>query len=672
MKKFFKGLFAGTIVILIIAFVMFLIFSDSDDYARISDVNYQAIVVDEEFSNGKVLITERITFDVHASSKDNLFWELWRELPEAYYDGVLVSYNVLSVKEIFDDNSELVYEESPRLYWDDEDFIDDSGVLGPNKYYHSEGPYDDYYFYESLIFYVDGIYRDTVTFEIVYEMFNATLRYNDSTELYLAMYSGDTSKYLKSFNAEILIPQDKMAKDGNYSAYTYGTNAHEFDFIESDNLYPGYHTFKFELDEDDLKFKAYNDYIEFALITYNEDKHVFSQFASENYYYYDDMLFYINNSQKEYEELPALYLQRKKTTFSFVAILSGIIVLIFTIIYQGFRRKYKLYKPTIELDYFRDIPSDLDANFARSLVFSHKAYEDDSDGFAAAMLSLAYKKYIDVKVNDEKKQMRSNNFNIVVIDNVEYEREPLSLVEKQYYDLISRHAKNEEISLNNFQKKISEDYEYTNTFVQQTKKAITKIGVDDGYFQIANYKMPQKNLTGTGIFMLIAGVVIMIVGNISIMNTRLDLAFGSFFLLGTTLIILGIYSIRKAKDYVLLTQYGVDEYTKWKGLYDFLNNETLMVERGVLELAIWEKYLIYATAFGISEKVIKALKVVMPKEMIESSPILSNRIYYTRSFRTSTHSFTSTAKTASYTYRSGGHSGYGGGGRGGGGGGGGH
>lgn len=96
------------------------------DYARITDVDYKAVLVDEPGSNGKVVVTEKLTFDIHAASKNNLFWELWRDLPESYIDGVKVDYQVNSVKQILDDGSEVVYEESPKLYWNDSDYTNTS------------------------------------------------------------------------------------------------------------------------------------------------------------------------------------------------------------------------------------------------------------------------------------------------------------------------------------------------------------------------------------------------------------------------------------------------------------------------------------------------------------------------------------------------------------------
>lgn len=52
----------------------------------------------------------------------------------------------------------------------DSDYLSSSTLYGPGKWYHSEGPYSEYSRqYECLLFYVDGIYRENITFEIEYE-----------------------------------------------------------------------------------------------------------------------------------------------------------------------------------------------------------------------------------------------------------------------------------------------------------------------------------------------------------------------------------------------------------------------------------------------------------------------------------------------------------------------
>ena len=83
--------------------------------------------------------------------------------------------------------------------------------------------------------------------------------------------------------------------------------------------------------------------------------------------------------------------------------------------------------------------------------------------------------------------------------------------------------------------------------------------------------------------------------------------------------------------------------------------------------------MVYATAFGISDKVIQAISIRCPEAA--SSPVLSNNYYRSTSFRHSGRAFRSAVHSGAhggYSGGGGGGFGYGGGGRGGGGGGGGH
>ena len=655
------------------------------DYARITDVDYKAVLVDEPGSNGKVVVTERLTFDIHAASKNNLFWELWRDLPESYIDGVKVDYQVNSVKQILDDGSEIIYDESPKLYWNDSDYINTARGYGPGKWYHSDGPYNESARnYECVFFYVDGLYREKVTFEIEYEMNNAALRYGDCSELYLSLYSEETIKHLESYKAQILIPDEDMPRSGNYDAYTYGTNSNRFPFTESDTKNLGYHTFSFELDKSDLRFRPYNEYIEFSLISYGADSHIFTDYASRNYYYNDYVLNELRQEQAEYDATPENY---KKAKFIVLLIcLAGVVIIIRYDIKKDkkMRKEHIFYEPAMQIKYFRDIPSNLDPVFASNLVFcKNKERKNDSDGYSSIMLSLVRKGYIELTRIDEQKDWTSNNVKIIVKhqptpimndllepQTIESEKpETLTPTEELYFNLIIRHSHGNEISVKDFQAKVSIDYENTNTFVKNIENSVVNIGVSQGYFQKADYEQPKRQTKSLSTAHGILGVILITLVNLILYQTHLDLAFGAFFILGIAFIFSSLYLRRLSKKYVLLTQFGEDEYAKWKGLYDFLNSETLMKERTVIELPIWEQYLVYATAFGISEKVITALKIRCPD--MEMSPMLSNPYYRSRSFHYSCRSFRSVTRTASHIARSGGyggHGGYGGGGRGGGGG----
>ena len=680
-----------------------------NDYARITDMEYKAVVVDEPGSQGKIVVTERITFDVHAASRSNGFWELWRDLCENYVDGVKVHYNVNSVKQIMPDGTEILWTESPKLYWYDSDYT--SSKYGPGKWYHSEGPYNEYYRrYECLLFYINNVYREEMVFEIEYEMYNAVLRYNDCSDLYISMYSGDTAKYLKSFKGEILIPEKDMPAQGNYKITTYGTNAGSFQVAESSMENPGYYTFSFDLDEDDLKFRKYNNYIEFDLVSFGADKHIFAEHASINDYTYDNVLETIYEEQEEYTKDITKFKTIKFVLFVICVACATLVVFDGKKKIAELRASYPFYIPDAPENYqYRDIPSDLDPKFASDLVFCKDKKKPDNDAsvYSALLLSLARKSYLDMQETAQSKDVFikiDEDECLAELEDLETFAEidprkpfepfeqhpPLTLCEKYYLDLLKRHATDRCITMNALQRRISTDYDYMYTFEENIKRSTINNGILLKYFLKADYQEPQRKLADVAKTSFIYGAITLFV-NLATYQTRLDLMFGGLILLGLAFIAKGLYLKSQSHKYVLLTKKGEEEYRKWRGLYNFLKSDTLINERTFVELPLWEKYLVYATAFGISEKVINAIKIRCP-EVVNTQSIVQNN--YCRSGRIHIHSrsiHTSVRSSASHyrsmrsgSYgggysggysggRSGGFSGgYGGGGRGGGGGGGGH
>ena len=677
MKNIFKTILYfivwTPITVIIILIGMFTVFEETGknpfDYVRITDVDYKAVILDE--GTGKILVTERLTFKIHAASRSNLFWELWRDLPEKIVDGLKVDYQVLSVKQIIAGREPIYFAESPKLYWDDRDFVNTAGGLGPGKWFHSKGPYSERLRqYECVLMYVDGLYRETVVFEIVYIMNNAVMRYGDCSELYLTLYSEDTIKYLNSFKGQILVPLDIMPRAGNYNAFTYGTNSHSFPFSESTSKNPGFHTFYFGLDESQLKFRPYNQYIEFVLLAYGPDKHLLTQNAPQNHYFTKDVLPEMNLEQLKYENLPIRFRNIKLAVFTLLVLGAALATLYVCKKDEKMRRNYTFFNSPGDIIFFRDIPSELDPNFAATLVFCrHKMKDRMTNIYSAILLSLVHKDYLRLVRFNNTKDWEPNNINMIINFN-NHDLKPPSLTEAQYFNLINRHAQNGMICMKEFQWKVSCDYGYTDNFVKHIEKAITTIGVSQKYFQVADFQHPRKEIKSVALIYNIIGVLLVTVGSFASYQTRLDLIFGAPFIVAAVLFINALILRKKAKKYVLLTQFGEDEYAKWRGLYEFLNSETLMDERNVPDVVIWEQYLIYATAFGISEKVAKALAA--SRIDVSQSKVLNTGYYRTRHFYNHGRAFSSATRTASFTAGSGGHGGYGGGGRGGGGGGGGH
>ena len=134
-----------------------------------------------------------------------------------------------------------------------------------------------------------------------------------------------------------------------------------------------------------------------------------------------------------------------------------------------------------------------------------------------------------------------------------------------------------------------------------------------------------------------------------------------------TSIACAVYCFKIARRYNTLTQKGTDEKEAWKGLKNFMEDFSMLDKKEVPELVLWEKYLVYATAFGISDKVLKQLKVVYPQitdEQFMSSYgysylyLMSNRNFSNTFVRSINNSVISAYNFANYSSGSGGGGGF--------------
>jgi len=120
-------------------------------------------------------------------------------------------------------------------------------------------------------------------------------------------------------------------------------------------------------------------------------------------------------------------------------------------------------------------------------------------------------------------------------------------------------------------------------------------------------------------------------------------------------------SISKYKD-------REEEVRQLFGLRKFLKEFTLMDERGVCEVKLWKDYMIYATLFGIADRVIKEMKKVNPEyfNMDQVANQMADNMTLPLIYSTLHHSTSSAvAAKAAREHRSsggGGHSSWGGGG----------
>lgn len=277
-------------------------------------------------------------------------------------------------------------------------------------------------------------------------------------------------------------------------------------------------------------------------------------------------------------------------------------------------KKYKLelesapnFKPTMPIKYFRDIPDDnsTPAQAAFLYYFKNSSFSAHiSDVISATMLDLCMKKYLSFEVKGNK----SNNITISL--NTDLDSNLLSKDEKLIFDLLLKVSNTNTFTVKEFEKYCKK---HSDSFMKIYNKidnyAIDVLESKGKYSKSLISKHNHFFASGVGFVFLFIFSIFCMIANI------------------VPSIMCAIYAFKLSNRYNTLTQKGVDEKEQWIGLKNYMQDFSMMEEKEVPELVLWEKFLVYATAFGISDKVLKQLKVVYP-QFADSDYMISNGYSY--------------------------------------------
>ena len=327
----------------------------------------------------------------------------------------------------------------------------------------------------------------------------------------------------------------------------------------------------------------------------------------------------------------------------------------------------KLRKPSQEITYFREIPRE-DASPGEAVYLLKKAKgnlqsNDIGKIFSATILSFSLKKLIEL---EEKQNEKGKEEICIKLKNKEGILNLENKDEKAVGEfLISAFGgrENTEISVKELEKFIKKSSPTNILTIQQRigsgfNRKLIELKIIDKEAK-SNYENESgKQAVKISLILMVICLGILIIeklGDLAIIGT---IAFEVIFFLNIIISGIAIYKIN------FYTQQGIDEIEKWRGLKKYMEEFSLLNEKEVPEIAIWEKFLVYATAFGIADKVLKQLKVVYPD--IENSinvntyPYMHLMIHtnFSRSFSNAISSSMSSA----YSSASGGGGGFSGGG----------
>ena len=422
----------------------------------------------------------------------------------------------------------------------------------------------------------------TRTYKISYRVLDAIAKYNDIAELYWQFVGSDFEISASKITGTIKLPSRVKSKDEikvwghvdtlNGEIYTTSEDTVEFNLT---NFRSGRYV--------EVRVAFPTNLVEYSGRVYNEDK--LSNIIEEE-------TVWANKANA---------IRKRRQLMSKITAIGGVAA---AVLFGGlFIKKIQKYRetlrnitklhPTTEWEYFREIPTKTSTP-AEALFLYNEGVNGSSYGFgntfSATLLNLSLKDYI--KINVDPNKSKKEQVEIGSLKGLE----DLNHDEKIIAEFIkSAVGSNEKINMKELQKYIKNHATKVSKLIENTAKATKAKTKENGKYSETNAKEKDK-YSGLSVAYFMFALMLIIVFPISI-----------------PLIINGILTAKIANKLNRLTQAGIDEREKWKGLKKYMEDFSLLNEKEVPAIEVWEEFLVYATVFGIADKVIKQLKLVYPE-----------------------------------------------------------
>ena len=259
------------------------------------------------------------------------------------------------------------------------------------------------------------------------------------------------------------------------------------------------------------------------------------------------------------------------------------IILLFVWIYV-YKKYDKERKPKFNLEYNREFIDDYNVEVVDYLMNNTIT----PNAMSASIMNLIYKK----NIKAEKIEGEKNSYKFTLLN-----RDNLNETENCLVDfLFDKVGFKNEFTTKDL-KKYASSTKTCDKFMSSYTKWKNKVledGKNQGFYD---------NLSGKfvyGFIMLLVAFMIYFMGAV---------VFNVEFLLIHTLIFASIIFIIYIGLIRRKSEKGIEDYTKWNAFKRFLNDFGTFDTKELPEIILWERYLVYATVFGLADKVEKAMNV---------------------------------------------------------------
>lgn len=471
-----------------------------------------------------------------------------------------------------------------------------------------------------------GVHAEDVTrtYKISYKIIDAVKNYNDCSEFYWQFISTDSEIPANKVTGTIKLPNIV----GNLEELRVWAHGPLNGNIKKDSN----DTVSFEVDG-----LEENTMLEARVVT---PKLVFGRNNNTSNGYklqsiLDQEQEWADEANRKREEIQKRQENIRKTMiigciiFNIIGLILAVVIVKKIVKYHKKLQETPKIRPEQELEYYRDIDgNETPAEAAFIYYFKNTGMQYNmSKVISATMLDLCMKKHIEFEVVANKK----NQIRVILKKDF-----PEGLVkdEKTIYELLQKVANKEtnSFTMKEFEKYASRHSSSVLGTFSKIETIAKNLQEENGnYSKDLITKSNSWSTKGVGyVFLAILSVI-------------------SMWLLVIPAIVAAVYSFKIASRYNTLTQKGVNRKEELQGLKKYMEEFSMIDDKTVPELVLWEKYLVYATVFGIADKVLKQLKVVYP-QITEGDLAGYTYMYlmYSNNFNTSFLNTLNTSVTTSY------------------------
>lgn len=559
------------LLLVVVMAILFLMIIPKVSFAGEQELNLLEFKI--KLTDSGDMIVEEI-WDIYLNETNTLF----KTFPK---DGTYSGITDVKVKEIYDDGAEVHFTKSDTYAYHVEE-----------DYYHALFNDEDYF---EIAWGVNQEYGyDDRKFSITYTVNDCVGIYKDTAELYWQLIGSDFSIFAKGVKGTIELPKEVENED-DLRIWAHGPLNGEIFKITKGVV--GFIVENLPTSEFlEIRLAAPTSIFPNATNVHDEDK-LLKIIAEETGY--------ANEANLRREKAEKMRKRYKALCEVFL------VVIIFFFSYKIPKNKKKLDAnpkliPEQKIDYFREIPDESASAIEAGFVYYYNKYNSLGDfgrSMSGTLMQLALKRWIEFEVINNGKK---DDVQITVLKEGKTD---LTEDEKMVYEWlvnISVANGNGPFNMKDFEKYCIKHNTAFNKFIVKITEKTRELAEKKGKYDKSQQKTRDVIILG------IVGYIVGIVGMglfAALTEANIIITIISELILLINLVLL----IRLDSRFTGRTQLSVDEAEKWAGLKKYMEDFSLIKDREVPELVLWEKYLVFATVFGIADKVIKQLKVVYPE-----------------------------------------------------------